>query len=139
MNITKPTTAKEIKRAWHLVDVKGEVIGRVANKIAILLMGKSKPYFSRNMDCGDFVVVVNSDFVKITGKKSEQKFYRKHSMYPGGFKEVKFKDMKKKNSRVIVLNAVKGMLPDNKLKKQLLKRLFIFKDENHKYKEKFQV
>lgn len=120
-----------------MVDVKGQIIGRVANKIAELLMGKNKPYFARNMDCGDFVVVINSDFVKASGKKEEQKFYRKHSMYPGGFKELPLGDMKNKNSTVIISHAVSGMLPDNKLKKLWLKKLFIFKREEHKYKSKF--
>lgn len=137
MNITKPTTAKEIKREWHLVDVKGQVIGRVANKIALLLMGKNKPYFSKNMDCGDFVVVINSDLILVSGKKDARKLYRKHSMYPGGFKEITLHDLKVKNSRVPVLHAISGMLPKNKLKQEWLKKLFIFKTDAHKYKDKF--
>jgi large subunit ribosomal protein L13 len=137
LNITKPTTAKEIKRSWHLVDVKGEIIGHVAGKIALLLMGKNKAYFAKNMDCGDYVVVINSDLIKSTGNKEIQKLYRKHSMYPGGYREITLEDLRIKKSEVIVEHAVIGMLPDNKLKKLWLKKLYIFPGAEHKYKEKF--
>jgi large subunit ribosomal protein L13 len=137
VNITKPTTASEIKRNWHLVDVKDQIIGHVAGEIALLLMGKNKSYFAKNMDCGDYVVVINSDFIKSTGNKEEQKLYRKHSMYPGGYKEITLEKLRIKKSEVIVEHAVKGMLPDNKLKSLWLKKLYIFPKGEHKYKDKF--
>ncbi len=137
LKITEPTRISEIKRSWHLVDVKGQVIGRVVPQIANYLMGKSKPYFAHNLDCGDFVVVVNSALIKSTGKKEELKKYRKHSMYPGGFKEITLGALRVKNSNIIVEHAVGGMLPNNKLKKRLLTRLFIYKEANHPYKNKF--
>jgi large subunit ribosomal protein L13 len=137
LNITSPTKTSDIKRAWHLIDVKDQIIGKVAGKIALLLMGKNKSYFARNMDCGDFVVVVNSDFIKSTGNKEGQKLYRKHSMYPGGYKEITLEKLRIKKSEVIVEHAVKGMIPDNKLKKQWLKKLYIFPGSEHKYKDKF--
>src|SRR5438067_2287630 len=83
---TKPTKAADIKRAWHIVDVRGKILGRTANDIAKLLMGKSKPYFVRNLDCGDFVVVLNAKEVKVTGRKEEQKNYYRYSGYPGGLR-----------------------------------------------------
>lgn len=138
MKLTKPTTKKEIKRGWHLVDVKDQVLGRVAPKIANLLMGKSKPYYARNLDCGDFVVVVNAFQVKATGKKETQKKYRKHSGYPGGFKELTLSEMRAKNPCIVLQHAVSHMVPDNKLKKKLMARLYVFIDDKHSYKDKFQ-
>jgi large subunit ribosomal protein L13 len=138
LNITNPTTAKEIKRSWHLVDVAGVPIGRVCPKIANLLMGKAKPYFARNMDCGDFVVVINSAKIKATGKKENQKMYRKHSGYPGGFKEISLGNLRAKNSNVIVSHAVSHMVPDNKLKKKAMSRLYIYANDKHPYGDKFR-
>lgn len=137
MNITKPTTISEIKREWHLIDVNGEIIGRVAGRIANLLMGKNKSYFAKNMDCGDYVVVINSSLIKSTGKKEANKMYRKHSGFPGGFKEVTLEEMRRKNPQVVVEHAVLGMIPDNKLKKQWMRKLYVFPKAEHKYKDKF--
>lgn len=100
-------------------------------------MGKGKAYFAKNMDCGDYVVVINALQIKSTGKKELNKMYRKHSGYPGGFKEISLGNLRQKNPRVVVEHAVSGMLPDNKLKKQWMSKLFIFPTENHKYKDKF--
>lgn len=135
---TKTISAKEIKRDWHLIDIKDKTLGRISTDIAKLLMGKGKPYFVRNLDCGDFVVVINSEFVKVTGKKDENKKYYRHSGYPGGFKVKTFKELKQTNPSEIVMHAVRGMLPQNRLRDRMLTRLFVFSDENHPYADKIK-
>lgn len=135
---TKSTKAGQIKREWHLIDVKDQTLGRIATKIALLLMGKSKPYFVRNLDCGDFVVVINAKSVSVTGKKEVQKSYARHSGYPGGFKSETLRELRARKPQDILIHAVKGMLPDNKLKADMLSRLFVFSDSEHKYADKFK-
>lgn len=135
----KTTREKDIKREWHLVDVKGETLGRISTKIASLLMGKAKPYFVRNLDCGDYVVVVNSKEVKVTGKKEELKKYYRYSGYPGGFKAETLGNLRQRNSTEIIKRAVSGMLPQNKLKNEMLKKLFIFEGFEHPYEGKLKV
>lgn len=121
-----------------MIDVKGETLGRISTKIALLLMGKSKPYFVRHLDCGDFVVVINARDVKATGKKEEQKSYVRHSGYPGGFRSESLRELRIRKPEDIITHAVKGMLPDNRLKKKMLTRLFVFPGEEHDYKDKFK-
>jgi len=137
MKLTKPTRQKDIKRFWHLIDAKGEILGRLVTEIAQLLMGKSKPYFVRYLDCGDYVVVINAKDIVVTGKKEKQKIYTRYSGYPGGLKKETLEKLKKRKPEEIIYHAVLGMLPDNKLKKRMMKRLYIFIDENHPYKHKF--
>lgn len=134
---TRPTSQKDIVRNWHLVDLDGKVLGREAVAIAHKLMGKGKPYFVNNLDCGDYVVVINAKNVKITGNKATDKMYRRHSMYPGGFREESFKEVMLKNPSEIIVHAVKGMLPQNKLRDKMLKRLYVFESAEHKYQDKF--
>ncbi len=134
--ITKPTTEKQIKRAWHLIDVKDRVLGREAVVIAHKLMGKSKPYFANNMDCGDYVVVVNAKDVKTTGRKELLKKYTNYSGYPGGLRTRTLKEVREQNPTEIIAHAVMGMLPKNKLRAQMMKRLYVFSDENHKFQDK---
>lgn len=136
MTATQSTKQQDIKREWHLIDVKGQTLGRISTKIARLMMGKSKPYFVRNLDCGDYVVIVNAKDVKVTGKKEEQKSYARHSGYPGGFKSEALKDLRVRKPEDIIRHAVKGMLPDNRLKNDMMARLFVFAGEEHKYKDK---
>lgn len=136
---TVATKASDIKREWHLIDVKGKTLGRISSEIAQLLMGKSKAYFVRNLDCGDFVVVINAKDVKTTGKKEEQKKYYRHSGYPGGFKVESLKELRVRKPETIITHAVKGMLPDNRLKDRMLTRLFVFAGEEHEYKDKLKV
>jgi len=131
------TKASEIKRDWHLVDVDDKVLGRVSTEIAGLLMGKSKPNFVRNLDCGDYVVVINSKKVKVTGKKEHDKLYRRHSGYPGGFREERLEELRDRNPNDIIKHAVKGMLPQNKLRDQMLLRLKMFEGAEHEYMDKF--
>lgn len=137
MNTTKPTKQSEIKREWHLIDVKDQILGRSASEIAQFLMGKAKTNFVRNLDMGDYVVVINAKFVKVTGKKETQKKYYRHSGYPGGFKVETLQELRTKNPTEIVRHAVSGMLPQNRLRALMLKRLYVFEGEEHNYKDKF--
>ncbi len=127
--------AKEVKRAWHVVDAKKEVLGRLSTKVAILLMGKNKPTYSTHMDSGDNVVVLNAEKFVVTGKKALQKVYQGHSGYPGGFKEVSFDKMFKEHPERIIEHAVSGMLPDNRLKAERMKRLKIVIGDKNPYAE----
>ena len=136
--ITKSTKADDIKREWHVIDAKDKTLGRIGTQIATLLMGKGKPYFVRNLDCGDFVVVLNAKDVKVTGKKETQKTYYRHSGYPGGFKSETLKELRSRKPKEIITHAVKGMLPDNRLKARMLARLFVNADEVNKFENKLK-
>ncbi|PPR03453.1 hypothetical protein CVT26_007869 [Gymnopilus dilepis] len=119
-------TALAYARVWHHVDATDRVLGKLAERIALVLMGKHKPIYDPSVDCGDYVIVTNSKKVKVTGRKAEQVLFRKHSMYPGGLKETPYKDMMVKNPDEIIRRAVSGMLPKNKLRERRLERLKIF-------------
>ncbi|OCH94503.1 60S ribosomal protein L23 [Obba rivulosa] len=123
-------TALAYARVWHQVDASERVLGKLAERIAIVLMGKHKPIYNPGVDCGDYVVVTNARKVKVTGRKSEQIVYRHHTMYPGGLHEIQYKDMMKKKPDEIIRKAVSGMLPKNKLRERRLERLRIFQDED---------
>ena len=138
MNQTKSTKLSDITRSWHLVNVKGEVLGRIATKIANLLMGKGKAYFVRNMDVGDYVIVVNTNDIVTTGKKAEKKKYYRHSGYPGGLKVETLQDLKQRKPEEVIRHAVKGMLPQNRLRDRMLKRLYVFMQEEHPYGDKIK-
>lgn len=129
---------KEVKRSWHLIDAKGEILGRFASKVAQLLTGKGKASYSTHMDMGDFVVVLNSEKIEVTGKKASQKVYRSHSGYPGGLKEVSFSKMSETHPERILLHAVSGMLPNNRLKAMRLARLKLVVGDKNPYEEKFK-
>ena len=130
--------AKEVKRNWHLIDAKDAVLGRLATRAAALLMGKLKVDYSPHIESGDYVVVVNAEKVKVTGRKAQQKLYRSHSGYPGGFKEVTFEKMSKEHPERIIEHAVSGMLPDNRLKKARMAMLKIIVGEKNPYADKFK-
>ena len=134
---TQPTKEADIKRAWHVIDAKGKILGRLSTQIAQLLMGKSKPYFVRNLDCGDYVVVINAKEIKVTGKKETEKAYQRHSMYPGGFRSETFKELQSRRPEEVIVRGVKGMLPQNKLRASMLKRLKVSAGPEHEYGEKF--
>ena len=136
--MTQPTKASDIKREWHLIDVQDKTLGRIATEIALLLMGKGKPYFVRNLDCGDFVVITNAKTIRVTGKKEVQKTYKRHSGYPGGFKSETLKELRERKPEEIIKNAVKGMLPQNRLRDRMLNRLYIFAGDEHPYQERFK-
>jgi large subunit ribosomal protein L13 len=126
----------EIKRNWYLVDLEGKILGRIATKIATILQGKHKPEYVRNVDIGDFVVAINASKIKVTGKKQEQKIYFTHSGYVGGDKYIPYKKLLEKNPQRIIWYAVRGMLPKNKLRDKILKRLKIYSDSSHPFLDK---
>lgn len=121
-------------RKYHLFDAKEKVLGRLATCMADVLSGRNKVDFTPHIDGGDFVVVVNSDFLKVTGNKEEKKLYHNFSGYPGGIKTLALKEKMEKDSRKVIREAVYGMLPKNKLRDKMIKRLLIFKDEKHNNK-----
>jgi large subunit ribosomal protein L13 len=136
----KATTSikvSDIKRSWHCIDVKGEVLGRAASKVALILMGKSKTNFVRNLDCGDHVVVINAAHVVTTGKKEKEKLYGNYSGHPGGLKQKALWLVRQEKPTEPLKKAVFGMLPKNKLRDRLITRLYLFADEEHPYKAKF--
>lgn len=122
-----------IKRVWHIIDVQDQILGRVATKISRLLIGKQKVDYLPNLDGGDYVVVINSDGVKVTGKKELNKFYYRHSNYPGGFKQISVHEQRVKDSRQLIVHAVSKMLPKNKLRADRLARLKVFTGSTHPY------
>lgn len=134
---TYSTKKSDVKRNWHLIDLKGKVLGRVASQIAQLLQGKKKAYYTPHLDCGDFVVATNALKIKFTGKKEDKKIYYRHSGYPGGLKSLTLRQMMSKNPRKVIELAVKNMLPKNKLRQPRLRRLKVFVDDKHKYEDKF--
>lgn len=125
-------------RSWQLVDLEGQTLGRVATKLASILMGKDKVEQSLNHDCGDYVVAINSDKIKVTGNKLKQKIYYSHSGYPGNLRQLSLKVMMEKDSTKVIYAAVRNMLPKNKLRNPRLKRLKIFKNEQHIYSDKLK-
>lgn len=135
----KNTKATHIKRSWHHIDVKGKVLGRIASEIAQLLIGKNKPYFVSHLDCGDYVLVTNAKDIVVTGRKETQKKYYRHSGYPGGFKAESLDKLRQRKPQDIIVHAVKGMLPQNKLRERMLGRLFVFATEEHPYGDKLKV
>lgn len=137
MLMTRPTKVRDIKREWHLIDVRGKVLGRIGSEIAKLLMGKGKPYFAKNLDCGDYVVVINSQNVAVTGKKESDKVYTRYSGYPGGLKKITLGEYRERKPEEIIRHAVSGMLPKNKLRDSMLKRLYVFSGSEHKFEDKF--
>lgn len=135
---TKPTKSNDIRRVWHIINVKEKVIGRASTEIAKLLMGKSKSYFVKNLDCGDFVVVINAKQAVLTGKKEEQKVYTRYSGYPGGLRTETAKELRERKPEELIRHAVSGMLPKNKLHDSMMKRLYVFGGEEHPYQDKFE-
>ena len=126
-------TAKtaEIKRQWYVVDAQGQTLGRLASKIAPILKGKHKPIYTPHLDCGDFVIVVNVDKVRVTGRKLDQKIYYRHSEYMGGLKSINLRDQLARHPDRVLLAAVKGMLPKNRLGRQMIKKLKLYAGEAH--------
>ena len=124
---------EDVKREWHLVDAKGQVLGRLATKIATLLMGKHKVTFSSHVDGGDGVVVINCEKIKVTGKKAQEKLYKRYSGYPGGLKEETLEDLLKRRPHEILKHAVDGMLPKNKLGRRMIKRLKLSVGDKHSH------
>jgi len=130
MNTTFPSK-NEIDRNWHVLDAKDQVLGRLASRIAMLLMGKSKPIYTPFLDTGDHVIVINADKVRLTGQKEAQKVYRHHTGYPGGLKEVSAVKMRAQRPVRMVELAVQGMLPKTKLGKQMYRKLKVYAGDKH--------
>ena len=130
-NVTHLPEKKGIERKWWLVDASDMVLGRLATKITDILRGKDHPYYTPFFDCGDFVIVINAKKVKLTGGKEEQKLYYRHSGYRGGLKEITYQRMLATHPDRVILHAVKGMLPKNKLSYKLLTKLRVYPDDKH--------
>lgn len=126
---TYSVKASEIRRERHVIDAKDRVLGRLATEVARLLMGKHKPMFSRNLDVGDYVVVINADKVRVTGNKAEQKTYYRHSGYPGGLKSVNYEKLRQTNPTRVVEQAVRGMIPHTRLGASMMKKLKVYVGE----------
>ena len=128
---TYTVKAGEIKRKWYIIDAEDLVLGRLATEVATILKGKNKPIYSTHMDVGDNVIVVNAEKVKLTGNKLDNKMYYRHSGYPGGLKETPYSELMKNKSDFVVKKAVRGMLPHNRLGRQMLKKLHVYRGPSH--------
>lgn len=122
-----------IERKWYVVDAAGMTLGRLASEVARILRGKNKPIFTPHMDTGDYVIIVNAEKIKVTGKKLNQKIYYKHSGYVGGLKETTLKDMLAKHPERVLEHAVKGMLPKGSLGRKMYRKLFVYAGPEHKH------
>ena len=128
---TAAPKAEQIKQVWYLIDASDQVLGRLATKIATLLRGKNKPYFSPHLDTGDFVVIINSEKIKLTGNKELLKTYKRYSGFPSGLSETSYKRMLLEKPEEIIIHAVKGMLPKNILGRKLIKKLKVYTGNEH--------
>lgn len=128
--IAKPA---EVQRKWYVVDAEGKTLGRLASEIATVLRGKNKPTYTPHVDCGDNIIVINAEKVSVTGKKKKDKVYISHSGYPGGRKELPYEEMMAKKPEEIIRHAVKGMLPNGKLGRQMFKKLYVYAGPEHKH------
>ncbi|MDD7733126.1 MAG: 50S ribosomal protein L13 [Firmicutes bacterium] len=129
----KTTMAKplEVERKWYVVDATDQVVGRLATNIAAVLRGKHKPTFTPNVDTGDYVIIVNADKVRLTGNKENKKTYRYHTGYPGGIREIPYAELLEKHPERILEKAIKGMLPHNKLGRQMYRKLKVYAGPEH--------
>jgi large subunit ribosomal protein L13 len=128
---TKHANEATVQRNWYVVDGTNQTVGRMCSRIAAILRGKNKAYYTPHVDCGDYVIVTNADKVKFTGNKFDQKFYQNFSGYPGGLKEEAARDLIKRRPEAIVERAIKGMLPKNRLGRKMFKKLFVYVGDQH--------
>ena len=128
---TTSIRVNEITRNWYIIDADGQILGRLASEIAQIIRGKKKPFFTPHMDMGDFVVVINAEKVKVTGNKEKDKTYFRHSGYPGGVTQINLRKVRQNIPERIITNAVKGMLPHNRLGRKLLTHLKVYSGELH--------
>lgn len=133
MRTTFIAKTAEIERKWYVVDATDHTLGRLASEVASVLRGKNKPTYTPHLDTGDYVIVINADKIKVTGKKLDQKLYRKHSDYVGGFKEITLREQLSKKPEDVIIHAVKGMLPKNTLGKDTLKKLYVYAGSEHNH------
>jgi large subunit ribosomal protein L13 len=136
---TYSTKAADVEREWHVIDASGQVLGRLATQVAHRLMGKHKPMFTRTLDTGDYVIVINADKVLVTGDKAKQKVYYRHSGYPGGLKSVTLEKMMQAHSTRVIEHAVKGMLPHNRMGARMLKKLRVYAGDSHPHQIQVQT
>ncbi len=123
---------ENVERKWYVVDASGMSLGRLASQVAMILRGKNKPTFTPNVDTGDYVIVINCDKVVLTGKKLEKKYYRYHTGYVGGLKEIRYDKLMATKPEFVVKHAVKGMLPKNTIGRHMLTKLFVYAGSEHK-------
>ena len=128
---TQHANAATVKRNWYVVDGTNQTVGRMCAKIAAILRGKNKPYYTPHVDCGDYIIVINAEKVKFTGNKTEEKEYLTFSGYPGGQKSETAKDLLKRRPDAVIERAVKGMLPKNRLGRKMYKKLFVYAGTEH--------
>ena len=128
---TEFPSKNEIERQWHVIDAEGAVLGRIASKVAMLLMGKTKPTYTPFLDTGDHVIVINAQKVRLTGRKEEQKMYRHHTGYPGGLVEVQARKMRATRPAKMIEEAIAGMLPKTKMGKQMYRKLKVYAGDKH--------
>ena len=128
---TVSTNKESVQKEWFVVDAKDEVLGRLASRVAFILRGKHKPSFTPHVDCGDNVIVINAEKIKLTGKKMTEKLYIRHSGYPGGQRTQTPEDLLSKKPEAVVEKAIKGMLPKSRLGSDMYRNLFVFAGENH--------
>ena len=126
--IQKPA---EVERKWYVVDAEGKTLGRMASAVAAILRGKNKPTYTPHVDCGDYVIIINADKVAVTGKKRQEKIYKRHTGYPGGLRELTFEQLMEKHPEEVVRHAVKGMMPNGKLGRQMFKKLKVYAGAEH--------
>lgn len=128
--IAKP---HEVERKWYIIDAEGKTLGRLATEAASILRGKRKPIFTPHVDTGDYVIVINSEKVEVTGHKRQDKMYKRHTGYPGGLREINFEKLQKKKPNEIIKHAIKGMMPNGKLGRQMYKKLKVYSGSEHKH------
>jgi large subunit ribosomal protein L13 len=128
--IAKPA---EVERKWYVVDADGKNLGRMASQIAAVLRGKNKPTYTPHVDCGDYVIVINAEKVAVTGKKRQEKIYKRHTGYPGGLRELTFEQLMEKHPEEVVKHAIKGMMPTGKLGRQMYKKLKVYAGPEHNH------
>ena len=133
MNKTYVANPKQIKRNWHLVDAKGKVLGRIATQVARILYGKHKSIFSPHLDCGDYVVVINAKEIRVSGKKMQEKMYKRYSGYPSGLKQTPLEEMLKTKPSEVLKHAVRGMLPKSRLGEDIFKKLKVYSGSEHQH------
>ncbi len=133
MRTTFMANAQNVEKQWFIVDAQGQTVGRLASQVASVLRGKHKPTYTPHVDCGDHVIIINAEKVVFTGKKLEQKLYRRHSGYAGGLKETKAKDVLNTHPERILMHAIKGMLPKNSLGRKLLTNVRIYAGTEHNH------
>ncbi len=131
MRKTYSAKAEEIERTWYVVDAEGKTLGRLATEVARILRGKHKPIYTPHVDTGDFVIIVNAEKIRVTGKRLDQKMYYRHSGYMGGLKETSLRTMLDKHPERVLQHAVKGMMPKNRLGRQMYKKLKVYAAPDH--------